>query len=160
MARVSAGVLLFRRVNGRLEVLLGHLGGPFFAGKDRNGWGIPKGEVGEGEDLLAAAKREFAEETGLKPGGAFIPLGSVKQKSGKVVHAWAAEADFDPAKLRSNTFELEWPRGSGAIHAFPEVDRAAWFEVAAARAKIIAAQAEFLDRLATALAGGQGKAGG
>ncbi len=147
MATVSAGLLLYRRVDGRLQVLLAHLGGPFFAGKDTYAWGIPKGEVEPGEELLAAARREFAEETGLAPSGPFTALGSVKQKSGKVVHAWAAEGQFDPAGLRSNTFELEWPRGSGTMKTFPELDRAAWFELEPARAKIISSQAAFLDRL-------------
>jgi predicted NUDIX family NTP pyrophosphohydrolase len=145
---VSAGLLLYRRANGRIEVLLGHLGGPFFARKDAGAWGIPKGEVEPGEDLLAAAKREFAEETGLAPAGPLLALGSVTQKSGKVVHAWAAEGDFDPANLQSNTFELEWPRGSGKLKRFPELDRVMWFDVDTARTKINAAQAAFLDRLA------------
>lgn len=145
---VSAGLLLYRRANGRIEVLLGHLGGPFFARKDAGAWGIPKGEVEPGEDLLAAAKREFAEETGLAPAGPLLALGSVTQKSGKVVHAWAAEGDFDPANLQSNTFELEWPRGSGKLKRFPELDRVMWFDVDTARTKINPAQAAFLDRLA------------
>ncbi len=148
MASVSAGLLLYRRTNGRCEVLLGHLGGPFFARKDEGAWGIPKGEVEGGEDLLEAARREFAEETGFAPAGPLVPLGSVTQKSGKVVHAWAAEGDFDPTQLKSNTFELEWPRGSGKLRQFPELDRAEWFDLDAARAKIIAAQAAFLERLA------------
>ena len=152
MAKVSAGVLLYRKSNGGLEVLLGHLGGPFFAAKELNAWGIPKGEVQEGEDLLAAAQREFKEETGAAPRGPFLPLGSVKQKSGKWVHAWAAEGEFDPQKLQSNTFELEWPRGSGKMKRFAELDRAQWFGLAAARAKIITAQVEFLDRLQAAAA--------
>lgn len=153
MAAVSAGVLLFRRMNGPLEVLLVHLGGPFFAKKDASAWGIPKGEVEAGEDLLAAALRELAEETGVAVTGAVVPLGDVKQKSGKVVHAWAAESDFDVTKLKSNTFELEWPRGSGKMKAFPEVDRAEWFSLEVARVKILAAQAVFLDRLVAALGG-------
>ncbi len=148
MAKVSAGVLLFRRFLGRPEVLLAHLGGPFFAGKDLNAWGLPKGEVEDGEELFTAAKREFAEETGLSPEGPFIPLGSVKQKSGKQVHAWAAEGDFDPARLVSNTFELEWPRGSGQLKVFPEIDRVQWFSLEDARKKILTAQTAFVDRLA------------
>jgi predicted NUDIX family NTP pyrophosphohydrolase len=151
MAKVSAGLLLFRRTPGGPEVLLAHLGGPFFAAKDLNAWGVPKGEVEEGEDPLATAKREFAEETGTAPEGPFLPLDSVKQKSGKVVHAWAVEGQLDPKKLVSNTFEIEWPRGSGKLQAFPEIDRAEWFSIDAARKKIIAAQAVFLDRLLAAL---------
>lgn len=147
MATVSAGVLLFRDRDGRREVLLAHLGGPFFAGKDKHAWGIPKGEVGEGEDPLTAARREFAEETGLALSGPFLPLGSVKQKSGKTVHAWACVGDFDPALLKSNTFTLEWPKGSGRMQTFPEIDRVAWLDLPAARQKIIAAQAAFLDAL-------------
>lgn len=154
MKPVSAGLLLFRRVAGGCEVLLGHLGGPYFAQKDEGAWSIPKGEVGDGEELLVAARREFAEETGAAPAGPAIPLGSVKQKSGKIVHAWAVEGDFDPARLKSNTFELEWPRGSGKRVQFPELDRAEWFALDVARTKIIAAQAELLDRLAAAAAKG------
>lgn len=148
MAKVSAGVLLFRRRDGgALEVLLVHLGGPFFKGKDKNAWGVPKGEVGEGEDPLTTARREFTEETGLTPAGPFLPLGSVTQKSGKVVHAWACEGDFDPATLKSNTFTLEWPKGSGTLQTFPEVDRAEWLKLGPARLRVLAAQAPFLDRL-------------
>jgi predicted NUDIX family NTP pyrophosphohydrolase len=149
--KLSAGVLLFRRSGPALEVLLGHLGGPYFAAKDDGAWGLPKGEALEGEELLATAQREFAEETGLVPQGPFVPLGSVKQKSGKLVHAWAAEGAFDPASLKSNSFELEWPRGSGKVKSFPELDRAAWFTIEGARKKILAAQAPFLDRLVSAL---------
>ncbi|MBS1150991.1 MAG: hypothetical protein H6Q89_2689 [Myxococcaceae bacterium] len=151
MAKVSAGLLLFRRTPGGPQVLLAHPGGPFFARKDLNAWGVPKGEVEAGEDLLAAARREFAEETGFDPAGPFLPLDAVKQRSGKVVHAWAAEGDLDPKQLVSNTFELEWPRGSGKLQTFPEIDRAEWFSLEAARAKILSAQAVFLDRLAAAL---------
>ncbi len=143
--------MLFRRPPAGTQVLLAHLGGPYFAHKDLNAWGVPKGEVEEGEEPLVTARREFAEETGLKPDGPFIPLDSVKQKSGKVVHAWAVEGEFDPARLVSNTFEMEWPRGSGKLTAFPEIDRAEWFSLEAARKKIIAAQADFLDRLVAAL---------
>ena len=143
--------MLFRRTAAGPQVLLAHLGGPYFAAKDLNAWGVPKGEVEEDEDVFEAAKREFSEETGLSPGGPFIALDSVKQKSGKVVHAWAVEGDFDPARLVSNTFELEWPRGSGRLQAFPEIDRAEWFSFDVARKKIISAQAVFLDRLAASL---------
>ena len=152
MAKTSTGLLLFRRRDQAVEVLLVHLGGPFFAHKDNGAWTIAKGEVEEGEALLAGAQREFAEETGLKPVGPFLPLGEVKQKSGKVVHAWAVEGDFDPAQLTSNTFELEWPRGSGVKKRFPEVDRAQWFTLAKAREKMLAAQLPFLDRLTAVLA--------
>lgn len=145
MARVSAGLLLFRRRDGQLQVLLAHLGGPFFAGKDANAWGVPKGEVADGEDLLEAAKREFAEETGQPaPAGPFTPLGAVKQKSGKTVHAWACEGDFDPASLKSNTFQLEV---RGKLQTFPEIDKVEWLSLDAARKKILTAQAVFLDRL-------------
>ena len=132
-------------------MLLAHLGGPYFASKDLNAWGVPKGEVEEGEEPLATARREFSEETGLTPQGPYLPLDSVKQKSGKVVHAWAVEGDFDPQKLVSNTFQMEWPRGSGELQAFPEIDRAEWFSIDAARRKIIAAQAPFLDRLVASI---------
>ncbi len=142
---------MFRRREDDLQVLLAHLGGPFFAGKDLNAWGVPKGLVEEGEEPLAAACREFEEETGAKPRGPYLPLGFVKQKSGKVVHAWAAEGDFDPAKLKSNTFELEWPKGSGTMKTFPEVDRVEWLTANAAKGKIISAQADFLDRLSQLL---------
>jgi len=151
MATVSAGLLLFRRTEAETQVLLAHLGGPFFAGKDANAWGVPKGLVHEGEEPLAAACREFEEETGLKPEGPYLPLGVVRQQSGKVVHAWAVEGDFDPAKLKSSTFELEWPKGSGKMKSFPEVDRVEWLGASEAKARIIAAQADFLDRLSQLL---------
>ena len=151
MAKVSAGLLLFRRAPDGVQVLLAHLGGPFFASKDLNAWGVPKGEVEEGEEPLTAARREFEEETGFAPVGPFLPLQSVKQKSGKVVQAWAVEGEFDPRLLVSNTFELEWPRGSGKVQTFPEIDRAEWLALAAARKKIIVAQMSFLDRLEAAL---------
>jgi len=144
---VSAGLLLFRRVRGRLEVFLAHPGGPFWADRDAGAWTIPKGLVAAGEDLLAAARREFQEETGARPSGSFLPLGQVTQKAGKVVHAWAWEGDADPARVTSNTMRAEWPRGSGNWLTFPEVDRCAWFEPAAAREKLNPAQAEFLQRL-------------
>ena len=147
-SKTSAGLLLYRGVAAAREVLLAHFGGPFFKDKDKGAWGVPKGEVEEGEDLLQTAQREFAEELGAPaPHGTLHPLGSVKQKSGKVVHAWAVRGDFEPSELKSNTFELEWPRGSGRVQHFPEVDRVEWFSLAAARAKIVEAQAAFLDRL-------------
>jgi predicted NUDIX family NTP pyrophosphohydrolase len=145
--KTSAGLLMYRRLDGRpLEVLLAHPGGPFWARKDLGAWTIPKGEYTD-EDPLAAAQREFVEETGFSPAPPFIPLASVKQKSGKVVSAWAFEGDCDPALLRSNDFEMEWPKGSGHMQAFPEVERAEWFTVEQARLKILPAQAPLLDRL-------------
>ncbi len=147
--KISAGLLFFRERNGALEVLLAHFGGPFFKNKDLGAWAVPKGEVEGDEDLLRTAQREFTEELGAPPPpGPFLSLGSVKQKSGKVVHAWAVKGDFDPAALRSNTFELEWPKGSGQVQHFPEVDRVGWFDLQLARKKIIASQVPFLERLA------------
>jgi predicted NUDIX family NTP pyrophosphohydrolase len=144
----SAGILLHRQGNGGVEVLLVHPGGPFWARKDLGAWSIPKGEIDTDEDARAAARREFAEETGTRlPDGALDELGSVRQKSGKVVFAFAAAGDLDPAAIVSNTFELEWPPRSGRMQAFPEVDRAEWFGLAAARAKLIPAQAALVDRL-------------
>lgn len=143
----SAGLLLWRTREGRVEVLLVHPGGPFWARKDLGAWSIPKGEISPGEDALATARREVAEELGTCPEGEVASLGSVTQKSGKTVHAWALRADFDPSSLRSNTFEMEWPRGSGRRQTFPEVDRAEWFPLDSARRKINEAQAAFLGRI-------------
>jgi predicted NUDIX family NTP pyrophosphohydrolase len=152
MPKRSAGVLLFRRKGPGLEVLLVHPGGPFWKNKDDRAWSIPKGEYGENEDPLAAAKRELAEETGLTPSGDFIALGEVRQPGGKVVTAWAVEgsfdAVFDTAKLHSNTFSMPWPPGSGKLQEFPEVDRAEWFPLEVARRKVLKGQAELLERLA------------
>lgn len=148
MSRQSAGLLLFRRPGGHLEVLLVHPGGPFWARKDDGAWSIPKGEIGATEDPLAAARREVHEETGADPTGEFFPLTPIRQPGGKVVHAWAVESDFDPATLRSNTFELEWPPRSGRRRTFPEVDRAAWFSLDAARRKILEGQLPLLEELA------------
>lgn len=159
MPAVSAGLLLYRERDGALEVLLVHPGGPFFARRDLGAWSIPKGLVEAGEDLLAAARRELAEEIGVDAPGEAIPLGSARQKSGKTVHAWAVAADFDPRALQSNTFELEWPRGSGRMRSFPEVDRAAWFDLAEARRRVVPAQAAFLDALASALGRREGAHG-
>ncbi len=147
--RVSAGILLYRRPpGGGLEVLLGHPGGPYFARKDAGAWSIPKGEAEPGEDLIAVARREFREETGhAAPHGPAIPLGVVRQKGGKLVHAWALEGDLDPAAAVSNTFALPWPPGSETLVAFPEIDRVAWFGIGEARRRIKEAQAAFLDRL-------------
>jgi predicted NUDIX family NTP pyrophosphohydrolase len=147
MKRRSAGILLFKGTGAELEVLLVHPGGPFWAKKDAGAWSIPKGEYAEGEDPLAAAKREFEEEIGFPIDGDFISLGEVKQAGGKVVTAWAVRRDFDPAALRSNTFMLEWPPKSGKLQEFPEVDSCAWFPVAVARAKLVKAQCDFLTRL-------------
>jgi predicted NUDIX family NTP pyrophosphohydrolase len=150
----SAGLLLYRFVgSGDLEVFLVHPGGPFWARKDD--WSVPKGEFDPAtEDPYAAAVREFTEETALPiPSIEPLHLGEAKQRSGKVVHVWALEGWVDPAELVSNEFDLEWPRGSGVIRSFPEVDRGAWFPLADARAKIMAGQAVFLDRLVDALAG-------
>jgi predicted NUDIX family NTP pyrophosphohydrolase len=153
VARRSAGVLLYRRLGGPLEVLLAHPGGPFWAKRDAGAWSVPKGEHDEGADPLAAARREFREETGHDlPAGEPISLGSVRQKGGKVVAVWAVEGDLDVAAARSNTFSMEWPPRSGQLREFPEVDRLEWFDLAAARAKILPSQAEFLDRLAEKLA--------
>jgi predicted NUDIX family NTP pyrophosphohydrolase len=147
MPKQSAGLLLFRERDGGFEVLLVHPGGPFWAKKDDGAWSIPKGEFTGGEDPLAAARREFVEELGAAVDGEFISLGAVKQSGGKVVHAWAVRSDFDPVQLKSNTFSMEWPPRSGKQQVFPEVDRAEWFGLEAARAKILKGQAEFLDRL-------------
>jgi predicted NUDIX family NTP pyrophosphohydrolase len=151
MAKLSAGILLYRGRGGGLELLLVHPGGPFWAKKDAGAWSIPKGEYAEGEDPLAAARRELAEETGAEPRGALLPLGDIVQKGGKRVSAWAVEGDFDPARLKSNHFELEWPPRSGRRQSFPEVDRAQWFAPDAARQKILPAQADFIARLLKAL---------
>ncbi|HSS05315.1 MAG TPA: NUDIX domain-containing protein [Solirubrobacterales bacterium] len=153
-AKESAGVLLFRR-GVATEVLLVHPGGPFWAKKDLGAWSIPKGELDEGEDPQRCALRELGEELGgAAPSIAvadLTELGSVEQKGGKVVHAWAAEGEFDPEALRSNTFELEWPPRSGGLREFPEVDRAEWLDPAQARRKILSAQAPFIDRLLDSL---------
>jgi predicted NUDIX family NTP pyrophosphohydrolase len=148
MPRRSAGILLYRRRQGALEVLLVHPGGPAWAKRDAGAWSIPKGEYGDGEDPRAVALREFEEETGQRPPtDGFVALGEVRQKGGKVVSAWAAPGDLDPAGIISNTFTLEWPPRSGARREFPEVDRAGWFDPATAREKLLAAQAELVDRL-------------
>jgi predicted NUDIX family NTP pyrophosphohydrolase len=147
-ARRSAGILLYRLPGGAPEVLLVHPGGPFWARRDAGVWSLPKGEYEDGDDPLAAALREFEEETGtaIETGG-LRELGDVKQKSGKVVSAWAAEGDLDPDAVHSNTFTMEWPPRSGRTAEFPEIDRAGWFGIDEAREKLNPAQAEFLDRL-------------
>jgi predicted NUDIX family NTP pyrophosphohydrolase len=149
---VSAGLLLYRRTPAGLELFLAHPGGPFWRGRDIGAWTIPKGLVAPGEELRDAARREFQEETGIPPREPFLHLGSVRQKAGKVIHAWAWEGDADPAAIVSNTTSCEWPRGSGRTLTYPEVDRCAWFESGAARAKLNPAQAELIDRLRAALA--------
>jgi predicted NUDIX family NTP pyrophosphohydrolase len=151
-SRRSAGILLFRTDPGPLEVLLVHPGGPFWARKDAGAWSIPKGEFGDGEDPLGAARREFHEETGFVAGEEVLALTPVRQKGGKLVHAWAARGDVDPAALRSNSFALEWPPRSGRHQAFPEIDRAAWFPLAEAKVKIVPGQVPLLVELAEALA--------
>lgn len=152
---VSAGLLMFRRSAGRLEVFLAHPGGPFWEHKDAGAWTIPKGVIEPGEEELAAARREFAEETGIRPEGPFLPLGTVRQRSGKTVHAWAWEGDADPAGVTSNTMRLEWPPHSGLWITIPEIDRCGWFDPATARTKLNPAQAAFIDRLEAALANGR-----
>jgi predicted NUDIX family NTP pyrophosphohydrolase len=147
----SAGILLYRLRDGILEVLLVHPGGPFWARKDRGAWSIPKGGLAAGETPEAAARREFTEETGFPAEGPLTPLGSIRQRGGKIVHAWALAGDCDPAALSSVTFEHEWPPRSGKLQQFPEVDRAAWFGMAEAKQKILESQAELLERLEAAL---------
>jgi predicted NUDIX family NTP pyrophosphohydrolase len=151
MPKRSAGILLYRRRGAAIELLLVHPGGPFWAKKDAGAWSIPKGEYSAPEDALTVARRELEEETGLAARGDFLPLGELVQPGRKVVGAWALEGDFDPAALRSNSFELEWPPRSGSRQMFPEVDRAQWFSVADARQKILPGQCEFISRLLKAL---------
>ena len=150
--RTSAGILLFRRRDDRIEVLLAHPGGPFFTKRDRGYWTIPKGEVDPGEELLDVARREFEEETGhAAPRGDPIELGSIVQKGGKVVHAWALEGDLDPAAAESNTFEMTWPPGSGRRQSFPEIDRVEWFDPVEARRRVKETQIPLINRLEAAL---------
>lgn len=144
----SAGILLFRRTTQPPEILIAHMGGPFWARKDNGAWSIPKGECEPGEDELAAARREFTEELGLPvPAGELLPLGEAKQ-SGKIITIWALEADLDPSAVTPGTFELEWPRGSGRTRTFPEVDRVAWVDLTVARDKLVKGQHPFVDRVA------------
>jgi predicted NUDIX family NTP pyrophosphohydrolase len=151
--RTSAGILLWRRRDGRIEVLLAHQGGPFWVKKDHGHWTIPKGETKPGEELEAVARREFAEETGHDvPNEALLHLGEITQKSGKLVVAWAVQGNLDPSAAVSNTYEVEWPPHSGRIESFPEIDRVEWFSLDA-RLRLKAAQVPFLDRLHEALAG-------
>jgi predicted NUDIX family NTP pyrophosphohydrolase len=155
-AQISAGLLIYRRNANRIEVLLAHPGGPFWAKKDTGAWTIPKGlaESATDANLLATAKREFTEETGFTAKGPFLPLRPVTQTSGKIVHAFACAGDFDPAELASNTFEIEWPPRSGRRQSFPEVDRAAWFSFTETMDKIIAYQRPLLVELQEKLASG------
>ena len=147
MPKLSAGLVLFRRRGSDLEVVLVHPGGPFWARKDLGTWSIPKGEYEPGEDPLEAAQREFEEETGCRVAGAFLPLAPVRQRSGKVISAWAVEGDVDVTAIRSNTFRLEWPPRSGRYQEFPEIDRAAWFPLDLAVEKIIPGQRPLLDQV-------------
>jgi predicted NUDIX family NTP pyrophosphohydrolase len=147
MPKQAAGILMYRRGALGLEVLLAHPGGPLWARKDAGSWTMPKGQFTDGELPLDAARREFEEEMGTAPTGNFQPLGTVKQPSGKVIHAWAAESDFDASTVKSNLFSMEWPPRSGRMGEFPEVDRAGWFPIEEAREKIIKGQAPFLARL-------------
>jgi predicted NUDIX family NTP pyrophosphohydrolase len=147
MPRTSAGLLMFRRKGDAVEVLLVHPGGPFWAKKDLGAWTIPKGELEDGEDELTTARREFEEETGIAPSGPFHPLGSIKQKAGKIVHAWAFEGDGAAETIQSNTIRMEFPPRSGQWSEFPEVDRAEWFRVDDARRRINPAQVPLLDHL-------------
>lgn len=151
--RTSAGVLLWRRGEDGVEVLLGHMGGPFWARKDDGAWSFPKGEHGPDEAPVAVARREFEEELGSPVPADLVPLGELRVTSGKVLALWAAEGDLDAAAAVSNTFELEWPPRSGRMQHFPEVDRAAWFGVDEARAKLVKGQVPFLDRLLGLIAG-------
>ncbi|NGO42375.1 NUDIX domain-containing protein [Streptomyces ureilyticus] len=147
-ARRSAGLLLFHHAGDGLEVLLGHMGGPFWERRDAGAWTVPKGEYEPDEPAWDAARREFREELGLEPpDGEAVPLGEVRQANGKIVTAWAIEADIDPARVVPGTFEMEWPRNSGRVQAFPELSRVEWFGLDRARAVIVKAQAEFLNRL-------------
>jgi predicted NUDIX family NTP pyrophosphohydrolase len=145
--QLSAGIVLYRKGEKGIEVLLVHPGGPFWSKKDDGAWSIPKGEYAEGEDPLAVAKREFREEIGLDVHGPYVPLPAAKQPSGKVITAWAAQGDLDPEFVRSNSFSMEWPPKSGRVQTFPEVDRALWCDLAEARTKLLPGQRVLLDEL-------------
>jgi len=147
MPRLSAGLLMYRIKDGAAQVLLAHPGGPYFVNKDDGAWSIPKGEPGPDEDLFLTAQREFEEETGVKAAGPFLPLQPVKQKGGKIVHAWACEGDCDPASIRSNMFTIEWPPKSGRQKQFPEIDRAEFFDLETARRKVKSGQVGLIDEL-------------
>jgi predicted NUDIX family NTP pyrophosphohydrolase len=144
----SAGILMYRRIGTKLEVLLAHPGGPYWRRRDQGAWTIPKGEIDAGEDAIDAARREFAEETGVALAGPLEPLGEIRQRAGKRVLAFAIEGDLDVEAIKSNTFEIEWPRNSGRMQTFPEIDRAGWFDLPAAHVKILDGQRPLLDRLA------------
>jgi predicted NUDIX family NTP pyrophosphohydrolase len=152
MAQVSAGIAMWRRSGSGAELLLGHFGGPFWAKRDAGAWAIPKGLVEDGEDAEACARREFQEELGVRPEGALVPLGRIRQKGGKWVEAFALEGDLDAGAIVSNSFTLEWPPRSGRFQSWPEIDRAAWFTLAEARAKILPSQRAIIDRLEALLA--------
>jgi predicted NUDIX family NTP pyrophosphohydrolase len=147
MPKISSGLLLYRIRNGALEFLLVHPGGPFWKNKDAGAWTIPKGELADNEEPLTGAVREFEEELGFKPSGPFIELAPIKQKAGKLVHAWAFKGDYDPTQIKSNTFSIEWPPRSGKQAEFPEIDRAEFFSLEAAKTKINPAQMPFLEEL-------------
>lgn len=150
--KTSAGILLYRRRANGLEVLIAHMGGPFWKGKDAHAWSIPKGETAEGEDPVAVARREFTEEIGSPPPpGPYLDLGEIKQANGKIVTVFAVEGNLDVSAVRSNTFAMEWPRGSGQVREFPEIDSAAWVTPAVAREKLVRGQDAFLDRLEKAI---------
>jgi len=151
---VSAGLLLYKRTDHGLALFLAHPGGPFWANRDSGAWTIPKGLVDEGEQLLEGACREFEEETGIAPQPPFLSLGSIRQRAGKTVHAWAWEGDADPERVTSNKMEMEWPRGSGRMLRFPEVDRCAWFTPDEGRSRINPAQSVFIDRLEALIGAG------
>lgn len=154
MPRISAGLLMYRIHDGKLQVLLAHPGGPYFKNKDELAWTIPKGEIGPGEDMLEAAKREFKEETGVTPTGPFTALKPIKQKGGKIVHAWAFKGDCDPSAITSNTFTMEWPPKSGQQIEFPEIDRADFFDIKKAMRKIKAGQEGLVEELQRIVDGG------
>ncbi len=158
MPQESAGILMFRRRGGALQVLLGHFGGPYWAGKDEGAWAIPKGLIEPGETPEAAARREFAEELGTRVEGPLTPLGRIRQKGGKYVEAFAVEDDLDADAIVSNHFTVEWPPRSGRFQSYPEVDRAAWFSLDEARTKMLASQRPFLDLLEAAVEGRGGRA--
>src|SRR3989344_9531404 len=151
MAKLSAGIFVYRRGENGLEVFIAHSGGPFFAKKDEGAWSVPKGEYDEGEDAYEAAHREFREEIGQEINGEAIELAPVTQKGGKIVRAWAIEGDIDPTQVKSNEFEMEWPTRSGKKQSFPEIDRAEWFSPEEAKKKVRPAQAAFIDELVSRL---------